>query len=62
MAEELLSHASDRIESVTLVPGSGGIFVVDVDDRRIFSKHEVERHAEEGEILSLFEAEVQPSA
>lgn len=62
MAEELLSNQAECIKSLTLVPGSGGIFTVDVDDRRIFSKQDVDRHAEEGEILKLFPAPSQPSA
>ena len=36
-----------------LVPGSGGVFEVSVDDKTIFSKKALGRFPEEGEILSL---------
>ena len=34
-----------------LVAGGGGIFDVEIDDRLIFSKHEVGRFPEDSEIL-----------
>ena len=40
------------ITEVVIVPGRGGVFEVDVDDRRVFSKAELGRHAEPGEILA----------
>ena len=42
MAQELLHSFSTDIASVTLVPGTGGIFVVAVDDVQIWErKHRV---------------------
>lgn len=38
---------------VVLIPGSGGIFDVLADGRRIFSKKEAGRHAEPGEVVRL---------
>lgn len=34
------------------MPSSGGVFEVDVDDERVFSKAELGRHAEPGEVLA----------
>jgi selenoprotein W-related protein len=34
-----------------IVPSRGGVFEVDVDGRRVFSKKEMGRHAEPGEAL-----------
>ena len=34
------------------MPSRGGVFEVDVDDVRVFSKSELERHAKPGEILA----------
>ena len=36
-----------------LIPGSGGIFDVKVNDKLVFSKHEVGRHAMEGEVMEI---------
>jgi len=38
---------------VELIPGSGGVYVVCVDGKQIFSKKEVSRFPDEGEILGL---------
>jgi selenoprotein W-related protein len=38
---------------VKLVQSSGGVFEVDVDGRRVFSKKTLGRHAESGEVLRL---------
>lgn len=36
-----------------MVPSSGGVFEVMVDDRLVFSKKALGRHAEPGEVLEL---------
>ncbi len=41
---------------VQLVEGSGGVFEVTVDGTLLFSKKELGRHAEPGEVLGLIEA------
>lgn len=38
---------------VKLIQSSGGVFEVDVDGRKVFSKKTLGRHAEPGEILRL---------
>ena len=38
---------------MTLVEGSGGVFEVTVDGELVFSKTELDRHAEPGEVLRL---------
>jgi len=38
---------------VDLVESSGGVFEVTVDGRRVFSKKQLGRHAEPGEIVRL---------
>ena len=54
-ANDLLSNYQHVIESLTFVTGSKGVFDVDVDGEVIFSKHALNRHAEPGEVLLLFE-------
>jgi selenoprotein W-related protein len=36
-----------------LIQSSGGVFEVDVDGRRVFSKKATKRHAESGEVVRL---------
>jgi selenoprotein W-related protein len=38
---------------VKLIQSSGGVFEVEVDGRRLFSKKSLGRHAESGEVLRL---------
>jgi selenoprotein W-related protein len=38
---------------VRLIQSSGGVFEVDVDGRRVFSKKTAKRHAEPGEVVKL---------
>jgi selenoprotein W-related protein len=42
--------------SVELVPSSGGVFEVDLDRKRIFSKKSSDRFPDEGEIARLIRA------
>lgn len=51
MAEELFNEFRGEIGEMLLIPSSGGVFEVDVDGKRIFSKKELGRHAEEGEVV-----------
>jgi selenoprotein W-related protein len=41
--------------SAKLVKGAGGVFDVDVDGQRVFSKRESERFPEPGEITKLLQ-------
>jgi selenoprotein W-related protein len=45
---------------VKLIQSSGGVFEVEVDGRRIFSKKALGRHAETGEVLRLMEQKAPP--
>jgi selenoprotein W-related protein len=42
-----------QIESLTLLPASGGKFEITVNDELIFSKKALGRHAEPGEVYGL---------
>ena len=39
------------LESITLTRGEGGVFDVEVDGRPVFSKKQLNRHAEPGEVV-----------
>ncbi|GAB4148546.1 MAG: hypothetical protein Fur0021_08590 [Candidatus Promineifilaceae bacterium] len=48
------------IQSLTLITGSKGVFDVRVNDVLIYSKKQMGRHAEPGEILQIFADMVGP--
>lgn len=45
-----MEHDLDALE---LVPSTGGVFEVDVNGERVFSKSSLGRHARPGEVLDL---------
>ena len=55
VTQELLSNYQHVIGDLTIKGGGGGIFDVDVDGTRIYSKHDTGRHANDGEVLAAFE-------
>jgi selenoprotein W-related protein len=56
LTDELLRLYAPAIESLTLLPSSGGRFEVKVDDELIYSKQATGRHAQPGEVVRLFQA------
>lgn len=44
------------VSALELVPGGGGVFEVDVDGERVYSKKATGRHGAPGEILNLVRA------
>lgn len=53
LVDELLKEYEHVIESVALIPSEGGRFEVSVNGELIFSKLQVKRHPEAGEVLNL---------
>jgi len=51
--EDELMAAFGAGTEVTLIAGSGGVFEVEVDGELIFSKRELGRFPEPGEVVSL---------
>jgi selenoprotein W-related protein len=43
---------------VGMIPSGGGVFEVSLDDTLLFSKKQLGRHAQPGEILGLVKAKV----
>lgn len=60
MTEELLTNYQHVIDELVLITGSKGAFEVKVDDNLIYSKKQLGRHAEPGEVLQLFKEIVGP--
>lgn len=51
---DIMSRYQHIIGSLTLTTGSKGVFDVTVDGDLLYSKFEMGRHAEPGEVLDLF--------
>lgn len=48
-----------QIESFALLPSDGGRFEFSVNDKMIFSKKQISRHAEPGEVIGLLRQHLQ---
>ena len=53
LVDELLKNYEHLIESVALFPSDEGRFEVNVNGQLVFSKVQLKRHAEAGEIINL---------
>ena len=53
-AQDLLGHYQHVIDELRLITGDKGVFDVRVDGELVFSKHDVGRHAKDGEVLARF--------
>ena len=51
--DELLKNYEHVIEAIMLVPSDGGRFEVTVNGQLLYSKLQLHRHAEPGEVLGL---------
>jgi selenoprotein W-related protein len=57
---EVLDGWGPSIESLELVPSSGGVFEVTLDGDLVFSKAALGRHAEEGEVAASIRERLGP--
>jgi selenoprotein W-related protein len=53
LADDLLKQFEPEIESITLVPSSGGRYEISVNGQIIYSKLQTGRHANPGEVIGL---------
>ena len=51
--DELLKNYEHVIEAIMLLPSDGGRFEVTVNGQLLYSKLQLHRHAEPGEVLGL---------
>lgn len=59
-AQDLMANYQHVIEELTFIMGVKGAFEVKVDGELVYSKKQLDRHAEEGEVLKLFQEIVGP--
>ena len=60
MAQELLNTFSNKIEQLSLIPSSGGIFEIYVNDKMIWSREDKGGFPEIKELKRLVRDEVDP--
>jgi selenoprotein W-related protein len=60
MTEQLLEEFEESIDELTLIPSGGGVFEVDVDGERIYSKKATGHHAEYEDVARLIRS-ISPS-
>jgi selenoprotein W-related protein len=56
VAEEILKAKKNDVAAVSLIPSSGGVFEVIADGKTVFSKKQLGRRPEPGEVLTQLEA------
>ena len=56
----MLSNYQHVVCDIKLIPSSGGVFEVIVEDKLVFSKKTIKRHAEPGEVLNMFKEIIGP--
>ena len=60
MVQAILDKFEHYIDSVTVIPSSGGVFEVVVGDNLVYSKKELGRHATVEEVIESVDAIVGP--
>ncbi len=50
--EDILEVYGNKVTSINLIPSGGGVFEFHLNGNLLFSKKELGRHSEDGEILS----------
>jgi len=53
LTDELLKNYEHVIEEIKLIPSDGGRFEITVNGQLLYSKLQMHRHAEAGEVLGL---------
>ncbi len=60
LAQELLTTFEEDLKSVSLIPGTGGIFEVHLNNVLLFSRQQAERFPESKELKQLIRDQIDP--
>jgi selenoprotein W-related protein len=60
VADDILSNYQHIIKEFTFITGTKGAFEFKVNDELLYSKKQIGRHAEPGEVLELFKDLIGP--
>ena len=55
LTEDLLGKYKNNITKLELIPSTGGVYEISLNEKLIFSKKELNRYPEDGEIDKLIE-------
>ena len=55
LASEILDKYGDQVKELTLIPSGGGVFEIIKENELIFSKKQLDRFPEDGEIFKILE-------
>lgn len=58
--EDILGHYQHVVAEMTFIPSGGGVFELVVNEKLVYSKKSLGRHAEDGEVLQIFTQIVGP--
>lgn len=61
LAQELLTTFEQDIKTLSLTPGSGGVFVVSLNGHVLFSRKEMGRFPESKELKQLIRDQIDPA-
>ena len=56
--EDVLEVYGNKVTNIQLIPSGGGVFEFYLNGNLLFSKKELGRHSDDGEILKLIEEEL----
>ena len=56
--EDILEVYGNKVTNIQLIPSGGGVFEFLLNEKLLFSKKELGRHSEDGEILKLIEEDL----
>jgi len=58
LSQNLLKEHKNKIQELTILPSSGGVFEITLNDELIFSKKQLDRFPEEGEVENLIREKI----
>ena len=59
LTEEILSEYKNVAKELTVIPSTGGVYKITLNGETIFSKKELNRFPESGEILGILQQKLQ---
>lgn len=58
LSRTLLTEHTDKVSELALIPSHGGVFEISLNDELLFSKKELDRYPEKGEVEDLVRAKL----
>jgi selenoprotein W-related protein len=58
LTEEILNELKNQVKELLIIPSSGGVFEVTLNNELIFSKKELDRFPDEGEVMNTIRSKI----